>query len=259
MEDIRVPVQRAAAALGVSVKTYERDRLLVQNDWMFELVKEDAIVPTTAVLLLEVAKGENRLAELKEDLLAWVADTKSRIEEKARLRKLKDGSDLRPAERLVRKAMTRELVAEWLRQLRKKERFTKAVSWDFHGGIDVDSNQLQIEAVKVDLAKDPLDRLAKVASKLARMQKGVMEYLKTRHELEAPQGPQAVVRQEADEPYDLDVLRAAGLDDLADDLALQVMEEVDQHQQRQEVTPTVDLHRQMRRQDADNAAKEGAH
>jgi hypothetical protein len=218
MEDLHVPVQRAAAALGISVKTFERDRLLVQNIWMLDLVKSDSIVASTAILLLEVAKSENRLNELKEDLLSWVADTKSKNEEKARLRKLKDGSELRPADMQVKKAMSRELVVEWVKQLKKKERFTNMVEWGFGAGIDADSNQLLIEAVRVNLARDPLDRIAKVVSKLAQVQKGAMEYLKLRHELEASRGPQDLVRQEADMPYDLSILREAGLNDLADEL-----------------------------------------
>jgi hypothetical protein len=223
LEDVHAPIQRAAAALGVSVKTYERDRLLVQYDWMFELIKDDCIVPSTAVLLLEVAKSENRVTELQEDLLAWVEHVEQKIEEKARLRKLRDGSDLRPAEQLVRKAMTKELVLQWIRQLKDHERFTKQVSWDFGAGIDADTNQLLIEAVKIDLAKDPLDRLAKVASKLSRIEAGVLEYLKRRHELEAERGPQDLVRQMAETPYNLDLLRQAGLSDLADSLAEEML------------------------------------
>jgi hypothetical protein len=222
-DDLHVPVRRAAAALGISVKTFERDRLLVGSAWMYDLVKQGVIVPSTAVILLEAAKAESRLGELQPDLLAWVKEKREQAEDKARLQQRKDGSaPARSAEQLVRKAMNRDLVVEWLRQLKAKERFAKEVAWDFGAGIDADSDQLQIEGIKVNLAKAPLERLAKVASKLARVQKGVMEYLKTRHELEAPEGPQDVVRQEADTPYDLDILREAGLDDLADELGQEI-------------------------------------
>jgi ParB-like chromosome segregation protein Spo0J len=217
MEDLHVPVQRAAAALGIGVKTYERDRLLLLNPWILDLVKEDCIVASNAVLLLEAAKSVNRNAELKEDLLGWVTETKQKLEERGRLHK-KEGSKLRPVEALVRKEMTRDLVVEWVKQLRQGERFAQAVPWDFGADINPDSDQLEIERIKVNLAKAPLDQLAKVASRLARVQKGVMSYLKTRHELEAPEGPQDIVRQGANTPYDLDILRQAGMDDLADRL-----------------------------------------
>jgi hypothetical protein len=227
LDDARVPVQRAAAALGESVKTYERDRLIGKHPWMFELVRTDCVAPSTASLLLAVAVKEKRMPELETDLKAWVEEIQERVAKKGRLRQLKDGKELRPSERLVKNYMTKPLLEKWVVQLRKKERFDREVPWDFGAGIDADSNKLQIEGITVDLAKEPLDRLAKVAGKLARVQQGVMEYLKSRHAIEAARGPQDLARQDAEVPYDVKVLREAGLHDLADELELQLMEEAE--------------------------------
>ena len=61
-------VERAARALGASVKTYERDLLIAGHPWMFQHVIDDSVAPTPAFKLLAQAKEVGRLAELKEDL-----------------------------------------------------------------------------------------------------------------------------------------------------------------------------------------------
>jgi ParB-like chromosome segregation protein Spo0J len=256
MTDLHVPVQRAAAALGVSVKTLERDQLLVNNEWMHALVKGGLIVPSTAIPLLAAAKSERRLDELKEDLLGWITETQRKMKAKAQAQ-AKDDSDSAVAA-LVRKAMTRDLVLQWLKQLKQKERFTSEVSWDFGAGIDTDTNQLLIEGVKVNLARDPLDRLAKVASKLARVQKGLMDYLKTRHELEQRRGPQDVAGQEADTPYDLAILREAGLGDLADELGQENQPREGAEGTHQELN-TIDLADELGQESQPRERAEGTH
>jgi ParB-like chromosome segregation protein Spo0J len=224
LHDAGVPVQRAAAALGISVKTYQRDLLVIEYPWMFDLVVKDRIPPTTAAQLLEAAKREDRVEELHEDLQKWVAHTEEKIQERQRLQKLKDGKDLPPAKTQVKNYLPRDLLEHWLGQLRRKERLAMSVKWDFVAGLDPDANRLKIEGIELDLAKAPLPHVAKVIAKLSHLQHGAMEYLTKRAALESAQGPQAAVRETMDQPYDLQVLRSAGLGDLADELEQETVE-----------------------------------
>lgn len=214
-----VPVQRAAAALGVGTKTFERDRLVAEQPWMLRLILEACIVPTTAVALLEIAKSTSRFAELEADLNQWCAETKKKIEERrTRRQKLKDGSDLRPAERLVKHYMTKELVQRWITQLRNGERFDGQVVWDFAGGFDPETNELVLEGIRLNVANAPLDRLVRVGAKLGRIYQDVVTSLKKRRLIEKSIGAQDAVEDEADDTLAADFLRREGLEDLVDEL-----------------------------------------
>jgi hypothetical protein len=209
--DAGVPVDRAARAMGVSVKTFERDLLIARHGWMFQHVLDKSIEPSNAVGLLTEAENMGRTQELKADLDAWIARQKENIRQKERLRKAQDGKELRDAEKEVRRLMPKHLVAHWLDLLRNKTRFDEDAEWTFAAGIDSDSEQLRITSVKLDLARAPLDRLVKVASKLSGLSKLMAPYLQKRHELEkGDKTSQGVATA-----YDLDYLKALGLDDEA--------------------------------------------
>jgi hypothetical protein len=212
--DSGVQVERAARAMAISPKTFERDLLIAKHGWMFQHVIDRSIEPSNAVELLTEAEKAGRLKELKEDLDLWIAKQKEKIRQKERLRKAQDGKELRPAEKEVRHFMPKHLVAHWLDLLRGKTRFDEDAEWTFAAGIEPETEQLRIGSVKLDLAKAPLDHVAKVASKLSQLTKQLRPYIRKRHELEkGGQTPQA-----AGDVYDLDYLKHLGMDDMVSEL-----------------------------------------
>ena len=124
LHDAGVEVERAARALAVSIKTYERDLLIAEHGWMFQHVIDDSIAPTPAYVLLAKAKEVQRLPELKEDLDAWVAREKQKIRERGRRLKAQQNKDLRPGDKMVKKFLTNHLVAHWLELLAKKQQLS---------------------------------------------------------------------------------------------------------------------------------------
>jgi ParB-like chromosome segregation protein Spo0J len=212
---------RAAFALGISPKQFERDLRIARAGWMLQHVEEESISATYASRLLEEAEKVDRLKELKEDLDAWIADKKRLIREKERIRKAQTGKDLKPAEKAVKNLMPRYLVDHWIDLLRKKQRFDEDASWTFAAGIEPQTGQLRIASVNLDLKNAPLEDLAKVAAKLGKLTHDILPFLESRSLLESPMGPQARLVEEP-EPYDLDLLRKHGLGDLAQKLEAEV-------------------------------------
>jgi ParB-like chromosome segregation protein Spo0J len=147
--DAGVQTERAARALGISPKSYERDLLIARNVWMFQHVIDDSIAPTPAYVLLSEAEKGGRIKELKEDLDAWIAAKKRMIREKEKIRKAKDNKELRPAEKMVRRYMPNHLIEHWLELLRKQQRFDEDAQWNFSAGVDRENDKLRIG--KVDL------------------------------------------------------------------------------------------------------------
>jgi ParB-like chromosome segregation protein Spo0J len=222
LNDNGIEPTRAAFALGISVKQYERDLRIARYPWMLQHVEEDSIAATYAARLLEEAEKVDGVAELKEDLDAWIAEKKKVIREKERLRKVQTGKDLRPAEKAVKNLMPRHLVEHWIAQLRKKRRFDEDARWTFAAGIE-ESGKLRIEALSLDLMNAPLEDLARVAAKLSKLTQDLLPFLESRSLMEAPEGPQARLKDE--KPYDLDILRKHGLGDLAVSLEMEIQPE----------------------------------
>jgi ParB-like chromosome segregation protein Spo0J len=214
LHDAGVQVDRAAFALGVSVKTYERDLLIAQHPWMYQHVIDDSINPTPAQALLAKARDAGRLRELKEDLDAWVAREKQNIRERERISKLKHNKELRPADRMVKKLLPAHLVTHWLELLGKNRRFDEDAQWTFAAAIEDKKDLLHISSVTLNLRQVPLDRLAQVASKLSLLTKQLRPVIQQRHQEER----NVAVRGASASPYDLDYLREMGLDDVAKDL-----------------------------------------
>jgi ParB-like chromosome segregation protein Spo0J len=224
--DAGVQLERAARALGVSPKTYERDLLIAQHGWMFQHVMDDSIAPTPAYVLLAKAVEVERARELKEDLDAWVAGQKQKIRERERRLKAQQNKELRPADRMVKKYLTNHLVAHWLELLSKRRRFDEDAQWNFAAGIEEETDRLRISSLSLDLTKASSDQLGLVASKLSRLTKQLRPYLQKRHEEEKRRAQGDVV---ANSPFDLDFLREMGLDDLANQMEarLRVLAEAD--------------------------------
>jgi ParB-like chromosome segregation protein Spo0J len=221
LADSGVTPERAASALGVSTKTYARLLLIAGQPWMFDLVNRNAVPISYAPTLLEVATKEKRLAELEEDLKKWVAAKEKEIGEKAKAKKLS------AAKQLVRAYLSKPLVDHWVAQLRKKEKLDAVVPKGHEVGIDPDAHKVSLKVPEIDLMKTPLPKLARLVGEIETAKEVMVQYLKTRHALEAAKGPQDVAREALERPGGLDFLRSEGLSDLADEVELGLMEEAE--------------------------------
>jgi hypothetical protein len=212
----------AAKALDISVKQHARDLLVGEYPAVFDLVIKNAITPSNASRLLEAAVAEKRVAELQEDLAAWAAQTERKIAgEKTRKK-------LTVAQQLVKTYLTPALLNHWLAQLKKKERFTPvpAARADLGVGIDEAKHRVSIGVTEIDLLNVPLSQLAEFVSDVESAQRVMLSYLKSRRAVEVL-GAQDVAHQESENPSGLEVLRQAGLADLADEIELRRMEDAE--------------------------------
>lgn len=218
--DAGVPIERAAVAMGVSPTTYDRDLIIARHAWMFQHVVDGSVGPTDASALLEEAVKAGRMAQMREDIDAWVAAKKQTLREKEKLQKARSGKDLSEGEKQVKKFLSKLLVDHWKGLIRAGKRFDEDTQWVFDAGIEPDKDRLRIGGVTLDLAKDPLERLAQVGAKLSRVVKQLVPYIEKAKEREtAGSGDSAEI------PFDLDYLRGLGLDQYADALAAQTQAE----------------------------------
>lgn len=214
MYDAGVQNSRAARALGISLKTYERDLILARYPWMLQHVQDGSIEATYAVMLLEAGERSERLAELKEDIDLWVADRKREVREREKLLQAQHGKDLSPAERQVKSSLPLHVVRHWLNLLRKKQRFDEEAQWTYPAGIDPRNGVLKISALTLDLNRAPLEQLAKVGSKLSQLSKQLAPHLKKRQ----VQKSYEKELESADAPYDYEYLNTLGLNETAERL-----------------------------------------
>ena len=222
LADAGVQNERAARAMGISVKSYERDLLIARHGWMLQHVEDDDVPPTAAHELLSRAQEAGRLKELKEDLEIWVADKRKLIREKERMKKHKENKELRPSEKMIKRYLTKTLLVHWLELLKAKKRFDEDAKWQFAAGIERESGQLHVSAVKLDVNKAPAESLAKVASKFSQMAKELRPYIRRRYEQERVEGGPVG----AEVLYDLDYLRELGLEDMAEQIEEQLEQDV---------------------------------
>jgi hypothetical protein len=214
--DAGVPAARAASALGVAEKTYQRDLRVAKRPWLVDLVRADKVAPSTAATLMEVVEKEGREAEFQEDLLQWVGRTEQRIHERERQRKA-DGKELTAAERLVETYLTRELVGRWLSDLRQGRRFEEKAEWSLPVSLEPKKGVLQIERTRIDLNGADVKDLARAAAKLSRVAKDMVKIIEVRSLLEESAG--TAERAGDQTGLDLDFLRQSGLKDVADSIA----------------------------------------
>jgi ParB-like chromosome segregation protein Spo0J len=208
MYDAGVEEVRAAGALCISAKTFQRDLLIAKHGWMFQHLMDDSIDATAAFDLLDAAEKANRIDLVKEDLDAWIAERKRRIREKGKRYKLQTGKDLSPTEKLVRRQMPRHLVDHWVELIQQEKRFDDEAEWEYGAHLDREKRQLKIDAVTLDLAKDPPQKLAKVGAKLSRLSKQLQPITKQRMEEDAG------VESDDESVYDEEYLRTVGAFDL---------------------------------------------
>jgi hypothetical protein len=245
--DDGVPIPRAARAMKVDPKTYERDLLIGSHGWMFQHVIDESIAATHALALLTEARKQGVMEEMRADLDDWIASRKREIREKEKIKKLADGKDLRPADKLVKTFMPNHLVTHWVELLKHKRRFDDDAQWDYSASLDKDNRKLQISSIVLDLDKASADKMARVGSKLSMICKQLAPFIQKRHASETGQ----TVKDAGDEPYDLDYLRSIGMENMAEGLEAKVITarkpdgEVDpthgQQQEREERDLTADV------------------
>jgi hypothetical protein len=204
---------RAASALGVAEKTYQRDLRVARQPWLVDLVKADKVAPSTAATLLEAVEKEGREAEFQEDLEAWVGRTEQRVQALERLRKA-EGKGLTAAERQVKNYLTRELLGRWLADLRQGRPFEEKAEWTLPVSLEPDKGVLQVERTRIDLNAAEVEDLAKAAAKFSHLAKEMVRYIELRSLL-----GQAAGGSGDPAGLDLEFLRASGLTEVADRIA----------------------------------------
>jgi len=214
--DFAVPIDRAAWALGVSPKTYERDLRVARHAWMLAYVFEEVIGATTAAKLLETAEQSKNVPLLKDGIEGWVADRKRAIRERDRRRRAEKGEGLKDSEKKVKQYLKPDLVKHWLQRIKDGKPLDDDSSYYFPAEFDPKTSKLRVPSVSMDLAKEPIGHLAKVAGTLQSVSKALSTYLQRRR------------HEQDDEPIeiddsllDLDYVRQLGLDRIADQLAEQ--------------------------------------
>jgi len=218
----------AATALGVSVTQLKRDLVIAEHPWMFDFVVKNAITPSSASRLLEVAVAENQIGQLQTDFTAWVAETEKKIEV------AKMAEKLTVAQQLVRTYVTSALLGHWVAQMKRKESLTKlpaARREILEVEINPQKNKVSIGGTEIDLMAVSLQQLAEMVSDVETAKKVMLSYLKVRKALGGT-GPQE---------RDLEVLREEGLVDLADAIERDRMEATQQaHEEVEESEETTD-------------------
>jgi len=210
LHEAGVNPQRAADALGVTIKTYKRDLLVAQNDWMLELITRHCVAATSGWQLLEAAtKDGNSVNELQTHLMTWIDQTQRRLAAKSKK------EALRPAEQLVKTHMTKPLVDHWIARLRKKESLDDAIPEPLKVHIDPEANTVSFQAAEIDLMNLSLPELTRCFTHVDTAKTVIFNYIKARHAMGAS-GPQEAARREVEKPSALAWLREQGFGGLAD-------------------------------------------
>ena len=209
---------RAAEALGVSVQSYKRDLLIAGDAWMFTHVVANHVNPTAATIILkamyEAANDDPQgFKRAQGEIDSWVTAKAAELERKDKILQAKrgKGKGLSEADKQVRRYLSNQLAEHWAGLIRQGASLDEDTEWTFQADLDLEKEQLQIGSVRLDLAKDPVRRLAEVASKLSQLAKEIAPILKRRHaEGQRPRSlGKSVVR-------DVEYLKDLGLVDLAD-------------------------------------------
>jgi hypothetical protein len=213
-----VPEARAAAALGISVQSYKRDLLIAEHPWMFEHVDANQINPTPAATILRAildaeTDHPGSGGRVRQELGLWIEEKAAEIRRRDKVLKLKKGrgKGLSEADKQVKRYLSNQLAEHWADLIRQGASLDDDAEWTFQADLDPEKDLLQIGGVRLNLAKDPVRKLAEVATKLSRLAQEIGPVLVKRYRDEqqrARPAGKAVIR-------DLGYLRALGLDDLA--------------------------------------------
>ena len=215
----RVPVPRAANALGVSEQTFGRDLVIAENDWMFRHFQRGDIKATDASELLKTAiegdleaplpAGQSRLESLRLDFGRWVDQQRKDIDELDARRQAAGKKALRPADKAVHKRLPRFLVQHWLALLKHGRRFAGQEDADWTYSVTLEKDTLRIPSVRLDVKKDNPEKLAKVLAAIASVPEVILPALQLRRD-ESNQ-----LLTDVDISKGIDLLRTHGLERLA--------------------------------------------
>ena len=207
---------RAIDALDTTESGYRRDKRIAQNHDMYNHVLAGHILPTHAAEILKAAEDAKRIPQVCKNFAAWVAGKEEEIQKKVKERAAKGLKDLSEAERQTKSFVTKELVTHWVQLIKAGQKFDDNADSAFRAGIDPESHELTIGNFKVNVAKEPAKNLARMVAQLSQVTKELLPIAKKRDEEEkqAKGGAAAAAL-----PYDLEILRQAGLGEYADELA----------------------------------------
>jgi ParB-like chromosome segregation protein Spo0J len=222
-----VSKERGAAALAISVKSYERDLRVAQQPQMLEHVLRDHVSPGDASALILTAEKNHRLKEFLDHFDGWVKRKEAEIEELDRLRKAEADKGLKPAELLVKNHLSQQVFTGWLEALERKAKFTEEAGFNFEATLDKKSGKLRLERLNIDTQEASVMDLVKVGAKLSQLGKRVLAMAQRKSDLEKlemPSGAQAALAKDPS-PYDREVLKEFGLEDVAPLLEMEVRAE----------------------------------
>ena len=211
---------RGAAALAISVKSYERDLRVAKDPIMLEHVLKDHLAPGDASKLIQAAEKKRRQKDLHEHFEKWVKGKETEIQELDRISKAETDKGLKPADLLVMNYLTKQVMDGWLEALERGTAFTDETAFNFEATLDKKTGKLRVERLNVNTQEESVMNLVKLGSKLTQLGKRVLATAHQKHVIETmmePQGPQALAVQNPS-PYDTDVLKEFGLEDVADQL-----------------------------------------
>ena len=195
LEDTKVPVPRAAAALSISQTQYSRDQLVVQWDWLHQAVKDDKIGASDAATLAETADEFNREKQFHQDFEVWVREKQRRLDDERRdyekLDKKFAGSVAR-----IKKYMNSKIVKYWQKCMEKKQSFGDdplAVTF----GVVVNDSDRKLTISGLNSSFDKLSS-EDVTTLIKEMQMGVRHLVPLKRELEQAERSRNVSQADVD-------------------------------------------------------------
>jgi hypothetical protein len=215
-----IPKERAAAALAISVKSYERDLRVATQPRMLKHVLEDHLAPGDASTLIQAAEKNHRAMDFFNYFDQWVEQKIQEIQKLDQLQKAETDKGLKPAELLVKSYLNAQVFDSWLEALERGTPFTDAAEFNFEATLDKKSGKLRVDRLNIDTAEASVLDLAKLGAKLTQLGKRVLAEAQRKQQLEQLRqmpGPQAALENDPS-PYDTDVLKEFGLDDVAGQL-----------------------------------------
>ncbi len=221
-----VPKERAAAALAIGVKSYERDLRVATEQRMLDHVLKDHLAPGDASTLIQAAHKAHRAKDFYDHFDQWVQRTEKEIAELDRLSKAETDKGLRPADLLVKNHLNQPVFDGWLESLERGTAFTDKAEFNFEATLDKKSGKLRVGRLNVDTAEATPLELVKIGSKLSQLGKRVLAAAQRKIQLEkeAPLGAQAALEKDPS-PFDTDVLKDFGLEGVAEQLEKEVRAE----------------------------------
>jgi ParB-like chromosome segregation protein Spo0J len=211
--------ERAASALAISVKSYERDLRVATNPRMLAHVLQDHLNPGDASTLIQKGEKNPRMSEFLDYLDGWVERTEKKIKEDDLLSRAETDKGLKASDLLVKNHLEAPVFDGWIDSLERNKPFSDTAEFNFEGKLDK-KGRLRVERLNVDINDASVKSLVKLGSKLTQLGKRVLAAASKKHRLELmdePMGPQAAVMNDKS-PYDTTILAEFGLENAAEEL-----------------------------------------